>query len=413
MLSTLSLLLVTAALSAVMLLVLSSLARSEVRGIKAWSTANWLAVAALPLFAGRGVLPDLLSIELANTIFMLAISMMLVGFRHHLGRDVPVRALGAAIAIGLGGLVVFHLGVESAPLRVVAMSMFHGGVCLALGLTVRRGLAQAPAPYPYRFTMCAAFALAFGHGVRGLVSLAQADGLALPLDAATWTLIFFSIGTLAMPALTLGAVMMANADIIARATFAADHDHLTGAWSRRAFFRFGEHERSRAARSGADLSVLLFDVDHFKRINDAHGHATGDQVLVDIVRRTGQVIREADCCARLGGEEFAVLLPGAASDTAATVAERLRAALQQALPIGDGGAAVSYTVSIGIARLETAESITELLRRADRALYLAKSSGRNAVVCAPAVMHAADDPGSGRPPATPVIVDALARHEQF
>jgi diguanylate cyclase (GGDEF)-like protein len=411
--STLSLLLVTAALSAVMLLVLSSLARSEAGGIRAWSTANWLAVAALPLFAGRGVLPDLFSIELANALYMLAIAMVLVGFRQHLRRHVPVRSLVATGAVALAVLVVCHLGIDSAPLRVVAMSAFHGGVCLSLGLTVRRGIEQASAPYPYLFTTGAAFALAFGHGVRGVVSLAQADGVAVPLDPATWTLIFFSLGTLAMPALTLGAVMMANADIIARATYAADHDHLTGAWSRRAFFRLGEHERARAARSGGDLSVLLFDVDHFKRINDAHGHAIGDQVLVDIVRRTGQVIREVDCCARLGGEEFAVLLPGAAAGTSATVAERLRAALQQALPVAADGVAVGYTVSIGIARLEPGESITELLCRADGALYLAKSAGRNTVVCAPAVMQAVDEGQRARPPAPPALAEVLARHEQF
>jgi diguanylate cyclase (GGDEF)-like protein len=187
-------------------------------------------------------------------------------------------------------------------------------------------------------------------------------------------MIFFSIGALALPALTLGAVMMANAELIARAQHAADHDHLTGARSRRAFFELAAREQARAQRRGIPLSLLLFDVDHFKRINDTHGHATGDRVLVDIVQRTGAVVRGIDVVARLGGEEFAVLLPDTPADTALLVAGRLRHGLDRAL---DG---VGYTVSIGAATLHAGESIDAMLSRADAALYAAKTAGRNAVV---------------------------------
>jgi diguanylate cyclase (GGDEF)-like protein len=187
-------------------------------------------------------------------------------------------------------------------------------------------------------------------------------------------MIFFSIGALALPALTLGAVMMANAELIARAQHAADHDHLTGARSRRAFFELAAREQARAQRRGIPLSLLLFDVDHFKRINDTHGHATGDRVLVDIVQRTGAVVRGIDVVARLGGEEFAVLLPDTPADTALLVAGRLRHGLDRALE------GVGYTVSIGAATLHAGESIDAMLSRADAALYAAKTAGRNAVV---------------------------------
>jgi diguanylate cyclase (GGDEF)-like protein len=193
-------------------------------------------------------------------------------------------------------------------------------------------------------------------------------------------MLFFSIGALALPALTLGAVMMANAELVARARHAADHDHLTGARSRRAFFDLAARERSRALRAGSPLSLLLFDVDHFKRINDTHGHATGDRVLADIVERAGAVVRNIDVVARLGGEEFAVLLPDTAEDTALLVAERLRHALDRSF---DGSAGdVGYTVSIGVATLGADESIEGMLSRADAALYAAKAGGRNAVVVA-------------------------------
>lgn len=397
----LSLMLVTAALSAVMLLVLSSLSRSGAEGIRAWSQANWMAVIALPLFAARGVIHDMLSIELANTVYMCAITMMLVGFRRHLGQAVPARTLLACIGMAFATLIVFHYGFESFPLRVVDMSLYHGGVCLALGMSVYGALPDAPQRYPYRYTCIAAFWLAFGHGVRAVVSLAQALDIPVGFNPEVWNVIFFSLGTMTMPLLTLGAVMMANADIIARTSYAADHDYLTGAWSRRAFFELAERERARALRTGADLSVLLFDVDHFKRINDTLGHEIGDQVLVDIVRRTGQVVRQVDYCARLGGEEFAVLLPDSNIDTSSVVAERLREALDRSMTVPDSGQDAAYTVSIGIACLEPHETITALLRRADRALYVAKAAGRNKVIRALGTDEAgaADGaaPSAGRP----------------
>jgi diguanylate cyclase (GGDEF)-like protein len=380
--STLSLLFITIAASVVMLFVLSSLYRSNVEGIRPWLLANAIALGGFVLFAGRGVLPDVLSIEAANLAYMVAIALMLAGFRRHLNRAVPARTLVAGAVLTMGVLVAFHHGVDLIAMRVVAVSIFHGLVCLAMGLTVNRAAAQAPAGYPYRFTSVAAFLLAAAHTVRMIVSARQLAHLQTLFDAGSWNVAFFALGALAMPVLTLGAVMMANARLVAQATHAADHDYLTGASSRRAFFRLAEREHARVARNGSELSVLLFDIDHFKRINDTFGHAIGDEVLVDIVRRTGSVIRQVDVCARLGGEEFGVLLPEASDAMASMVAQRLRRALERPLAVAGSQAEVRYTVSIGIARLEAGESIGELLVRADRALYAAKDSGRNAAVCA-------------------------------
>lgn len=404
----LSLMLVTAGLSAVMLLVLSSLSRSGAEGIRAWMQANWLAVVALPLFAARGFIPDLLSIELANTVYVAAITMMLVGFRRQLGQRVPATALLTCIGLALATLVLFHYGFESFSLRVVDMSLYHGGVCLAIGLSIRGALADAPQRYPYRYTSIAAFWLAFGHGVRAIVSFAYAADIPIWFEPQTWNVIFFSLGTLTMPLLTLGAMMMANAAIIARTSYAADHDYLTGAWSRRAFFELAERERARALRARSDLAVLVFDVDHFKRINDSMGHAVGDQVLVDIVRRTEQVVRQVDYCARLGGEEFAVLLPDSSIETSSVVAERLREALDRSVPVPGSDQEAAYTVSIGIACLEPGETITALLCRADRALYFAKAAGRNKAIRALGTDEAEQAGG-----ATPPAPSQLAAHNQF
>ena len=391
MLIIVSLLLVTMALSVVMLLVLSSLQDSGARGIREWSVANGMAVLALPLFAGRGMVADVLSIEVANTLLLGTTSMMLAGFRRHLALAVPWRRLGAGVALGLVAIVVLHHGVDAPAWRMVAMSLLHAGLCLEMGAllwpAVRPAVSRNARRYPVLFSACAAFANAAAQLARALVYGAQAGGARLPWDDATVSMVFFSFGALALPALTLGAVMMANADLVARARHAADHDHLTGASSRRAFFELAARDQARALRHGVPLSLLLFDVDHFKRINDSYGHAAGDRVLVEIVQRANAAVRSIDAVARLGGEEFAVLLPDTGADTALLVAERLRRGLERS-PDAAGGIDVGYTVSIGVATLGRGESIEAMLSRADAALYTVKAGGRNAVAAAPACLAA-------------------------
>ncbi|WP_306392579.1 GGDEF domain-containing protein [Telluria beijingensis] len=387
-----SLLLVTTALSVVMLLVLSSLTRSEVAGIREWKQANLMAVVALLLFAARGAVPDVLSIELANALYLGTITMICAGFRRFLGLPVPWRLLAGGALGALSGVVFFHYMVESAALRIVSVSIFHGVVCAAIGIAVRRP-AEPRLRYPFAFTRCAALVLALGHAWRAGFYIVDAYQPYSLLEASFYNLVFFAVGTLALPALTLGAVMMANARLIAASAHAADHDHLTGAASRRAFFAFAERELARAERRGSGLGLLLVDADHFKRINDTFGHGVGDLVLRDLVERTQQVIRKIDYCARLGGEEFAVLLPDADSRTVLAVAQPLRAALERAPQVAPGAGRVAYTVSIGVAMLEPGENVAGLMARADAALYAAKAGGRNRVE----VADAPEKPGAPPP----------------
>jgi len=396
MLNALSLLLVTTGLSVVMLFVLTSLAGSRIAGVREWGQANGLAVLALLLAATRGIVPDFLSIEVGNAMFLVAISLMLAGFRRHLGLAVPVRAMVIGGALALAALVTFHYGVDSVPLRTVSMSIYHGAVCFTIGWSIRVPV-DVRLRYSHLFTKAVAFALAFGHLVRGSTYALQAEVPLNFLDPSTQNLVFFALGTLALPGLTLGAVMMANARVIAETAYAADHDHLTGAPSRRAFHVFAERAHARARRHGEGLALLLVDVDHFKRINDTYGHAVGDEVLRELVRQTQETIRKIDYCARLGGEEFAVLLPEASPATARAVAERLRAALDRTLVRTPSSAPVAYTVSIGVAMLEPDETLDALTARADAALYAAKSAGRNTVRYAPSVATAGSG-GAGEEP---------------
>jgi diguanylate cyclase (GGDEF)-like protein len=158
----------------------------------------------------------------------------------------------------------------------------------------------------------------------------------------------------------------------------AREDPLTGLPNRRAFDEALARELARADRSGAPLAAVALDVDHFKRVNDGHGHAAGDAVLAAVARRAASALRAGDLLARIGGEEFAALLPGADLPAAAEVAERIRAAVGGAA-IEVGGVALPVTVSLGCAAREAGEAGPGLLARADARLYAAKAGGRNRV----------------------------------
>ena len=160
----------------------------------------------------------------------------------------------------------------------------------------------------------------------------------------------------------------------------ATTDPLTGIANRRSFFDRLETEWARARRHNRRLSLLTFDIDHFKRVNDAHGHASGDAVLNALVEAAKSVLRAEDTLARLGGEEFAVILPEVDGDGARVVGERLRQRLAEVeVTVPDG--VVRCTVSVGVAQARPVhESPDRALRRADDALYAAKDAGRNAVI---------------------------------
>lgn len=162
------------------------------------------------------------------------------------------------------------------------------------------------------------------------------------------------------------------------ATLLASTDELTGLANRRAFLRHLERQVEAANEFGWALAVAIFDVDHFKKVNDSHGHAVGDRVLRLVSDRSVGVVRSGDLVGRLGGEEFAILMPGASPEDAAAVAERLRGMI--AAP-AEGGAEVlpSVTVSVGLAAHIPGQDSNTLLAGADRALYEAKSAGRNRV----------------------------------
>ena len=160
----------------------------------------------------------------------------------------------------------------------------------------------------------------------------------------------------------------------------AIRDDLTGVHNRRHFVAVAEHELERARRHGATLSLVMLDVDHFKNVNDAYGHLTGDAALKAVGSMLSATTRAGDLACRLGGEEFAVLLLGMGHDGAIERAEKWRATLAEMTILADG-TALRLTASFGVATFpEQAGSLVELMKVADTRMYCAKSLGRDRVI---------------------------------
>lgn len=157
-------------------------------------------------------------------------------------------------------------------------------------------------------------------------------------------------------------------------------DHLTALYNRGHFMHLAELEVARAARYRSQLSLLMIDIDNFKAINDTHGHKAGDLVLKKLGEVGRKALRKVDIIGRIGGEEFAVLLPETSMDGAMLVAERLRLEFTSTKVGIDQGLPLTFTVSIGVSALSPSkENLDELMSLADKALYVAKESGRNRV----------------------------------
>jgi diguanylate cyclase (GGDEF)-like protein len=177
------------------------------------------------------------------------------------------------------------------------------------------------------------------------------------------------------------AMAVENARLFDEVQRLATLDGLTGTHNRRHFMDLAQREYDNARRFGHPLTAMMLDVDHFKRINDRHGHHVGDQVLRILAERCRTALRSVDVLGRYGGEEFAILLPGSTQHNAASVlAERIRRRVADE-PIRTDAGAVKVTVSVGVAELdEEMRNPGDLFKRADAALYEAKQAGRNRVV---------------------------------
>ncbi len=218
------------------------------------------------------------------------------------------------------------------------------------------------------------------HTVRGV----RRDGTSFPLEVS------LSRATIDSASVYVAIVRDVTEAVRAREQLfgLATSDALTGMRNRRYFLEGAEAEFSRAKRHSRNLSLLLIDVDHFKEINDTHGHAAGDAALKSLARVCRRSMREVDIVGRIGGEEFAIAMPEAELASARAAAERLRRQIAEE-ELSFDGKAIRITISVGVSAAEPRDmSIEQIMRRADQALYQAKGGGRNRVVVASSVGRA-------------------------
>ena len=317
---------------------------------------------------------------LGNVFGLAAMLALHRGIRLFIDAPPPTRAHVLAFAVVL---VVSWLGLTpaNAALRVGVNSAVLTAIALAIAADLYRYGRDVVRQRHTWLLAVPLVAAATGFFLRGVRALWRAESLA-PEMITDSTVNLVSAVVYMVIALTFHATLigLVVGRILIDLRHRSRHDGLTGLLNRRAMEEtlLGQVQRSR--RTGEPFTALMLDLDHFKTINDRHGHAAGDRALKHTATALKAELREVDAVGRFGGEEFLVLMPGATVETALPVAERLRTALVNDAPRFEG-ATLLVSVSIGIAQWrEPAEEPSRLLMRADAALYDAKLRGRDCVV---------------------------------
>jgi diguanylate cyclase (GGDEF)-like protein len=363
----------TGVMSGLMSLVLYSLTRNypaSIKGLREWSAGLFVLFLAGVLTAVRGQIPDLLSITLANLLLISGLYLGYFGSQRFFGvkpRPAPWLVL---IGLMLLGQIWFTHNSPNYYARLVMVNVVAAALFgIHAMLVSRQGVTS--------------IAKAITFGVLVFMALIQlmrmvavyffpiSNGL---MDTAPHHVIYITSFAFATLLFSIGLVLMASDKLHREFEHLATHDSLTNALTRRRMNDVCQQELHRCRRNGGSMALLVMDLDHFKSVNDNHGHQAGDQVLVNFAAKVNGMLRQADQLGRFGGEEFLLLLPESSLDEAVLVAERIRA-LSAVNPDG-----ISCTVSIGVATNHAEnDTVESILARADSAMYRAKANGRNRV----------------------------------
>ena len=357
-------------------------------GLSEWTLAPVLCFVSTLMFGLRGVVPDIVSVVAANLVLFCGCLLYYAGSQRFFGEPPVLRGwLTLLAALGVV-LAWFTLVQPSYAVRLACFTLCVSPLFLAHAGLYLRKLRQQPS-FALRFMAAVLLLQSAALIARLLTVFVGAAGDSL-VDGSPVQSAYVAVFALTAMMLTLGAILMATEKVRAEFEWMATHDPLTGVLNRRALLAAcgAELERSRTgAGSGSSggsakpwnpLSLMMLDLDHFKSLNDTHGHHVGDQVLQRMVRRVQLLLRPGQYLGRHGGEEFVVLLPGTDLPAALALAERLRTAA--AAPAELRGTLPWRTVSIGVSALRDGpDSVDAMLLRADTALYRAKALGRDRV----------------------------------
>jgi len=373
---TLMMLTVIIAVTVGLLLIFAFLQNRAYFALAIWGVANLLAAMATFLLLARNLVPDIFSIAIANTVLACAYSLNLAGARAFWQRPLRRGLLCAGPAIWLLACLVpaFY---ASTQLRVMLMSVIIAGYTYGMAREFWYDRSEPLlARYPAVAWLVVHATFYLGRVPAALIWTVPGSNV---LPATNWfaILTFESLIHIIAMGFLLLSMAKERSELMQRR--AAATDDLTGVTSRRAFLEEGGKQLAEAAKKGLPIALLLVDLDHFKKINDNHGHATGDRVLQAFAGQAAEVLRPVDLFGRIGGEEFAALLADISPENALAVAERLREAVDK-FEFRNGSERLRLSVSVGVAITTGGErDLGDLMKQADHALYSAKSAGRNCV----------------------------------
>lgn len=345
----------------------------KVRGMPQWGLAPLAAASSTVFYGLDAVFHPLVSVVVGNGLLMVGCALFYFGSRRFYGLATGWRPWAVLGLLVLLGHAYFYAVQPDYRVRLMVF-----GLSLALVIVVHvRLLLRRGQGFAARFTAVVLALQAVVLVVRA-VSTFWLDSpdthRFIPSTVQSAYLAGYSFSVLLV---SVGVLLMANERVRTELEHLVNHDSLTGALTRRVVLDAGAQEFERWQRYGHGFALAMLDVDHFKQINDRHGHASGDKVLVQLVRSLGRVLRTVDRLGRYGGEEFLVLMPLTSLAEARQAAERMRLAVAQR-PAGPG--LPTCTISIGVAEVRAGDThLDAVLARADAAMYQAKRLGRNRV----------------------------------
>lgn len=353
------------------------------RGAGNWSVACLVQTVGWTLLAARGYVADPVSILGGNVAIAFSLSFHYRAIKSIRGENWRLTETYWPVAVIAVTFFVFTLVTPNFWLRVLVISAV-GAVYLSICAYLLFGISSDRTVSSFRLTGAGFGLLAVTLGARAVTafmnSLAPSTQSLLVADHLQQ--LFFLLIFLAVYLVSFAFVLMTAEALTWDLARLATLDPLTEIFNRRTLEDLGAREAARSRRDRSPLSVLMFDIDHFKSVNDAYGHPVGDAAIKHIVEVVREATRDEDVLARYGGEEFIVLMPATDVHAANHAAERVREKVATS-PLSSGNGKVSLSVSVGVATAAgAATSFKALVEASDEALYAAKRAGRNCVVVA-------------------------------
>lgn len=350
---------------------------TQIPGMREWFLAFLSALLNILLFLKRELFPEAVFSPILHALLLSSGAATLIGTYRYLGRrDIPYRTILLGILTTLAGIALLGTYLHAPVLLYRLASAATGVFFILTGMTIwpahltryRARLLFAVISFAHGLFMCGRIFLFTGNFSNPTLAQMSAHTAQIILIEQQIVTVLFGFGIM----------LLANEYITSQLKLLANLDSLTNLYNRRAYLKNLEQSISFSNRTGQALCVLVIDVDHFKRINDSHGHDAGDMVLKTIAKTIEHCLRTEDVMGRMGGEEFSICLPNTTLASALIVADRICKTVHSTA-ITLESTDITCSVSVGVATLRKLESPRDVLRRSDQAMYFAKANGRNRV----------------------------------